>query len=215
MIKHWGPRPSILKYLDSIIPAGARVLEIGPGDTHFARATHFVDRVPRLKPCSTVNVTDEPLPFADKFFDFIYCRHVVEDLYNPFLLLREMNRVGKAGYIETPSPVVELTRGVDGGRAEHRGYIHHRWIVWTAYSTLCLVEKATIVEQMNFHNFTVDLEEDPFLWNTYLLWNDRFSFKHFQHDVDFQLQTNYLQVLDMGLDGAKSSAVKMKTLSGG
>ena len=130
-------------------------------------------------------MTKEPLPFADKSFDFVYCRHVVEDLYNPFLLLKEMDRVGKAGYIETPSPMCELTKGVDGGNdPPHRGYIHHRSFVWVEDAVLYLVEKATAVEHMAFDAARL-LEANPFLWNTYFLWSGKLKFHFLEQSVHF------------------------------
>jgi hypothetical protein len=42
--------------------------------------------------------------------------HMLEDMYNPFPICAEMSRVAKAGYVETPSPVAELCRGVDGDK---------------------------------------------------------------------------------------------------
>jgi ubiquinone/menaquinone biosynthesis C-methylase UbiE len=50
------------------------------------------------------------LPYEDKEFDFVYCRHVLEDLIYPFRVIKEMQRVAKAGYIETPSPMAELKK---------------------------------------------------------------------------------------------------------
>jgi hypothetical protein len=54
----------------------------------------------------------------------------MEDMGNPFLLIKEMERVAKAGYIETPSPIAEMGRGVDGSSPPFRGYHHHRFVVW-------------------------------------------------------------------------------------
>ena len=98
--KHWTPIPAVVNHVSSWIADGARVLEIGPGDHRFPKATYFVDRWPGEN-ITLCNVDREPLPFRDKEFDFIYCRHIVEDLHNPYLLLSEMGRVGRAGWIET------------------------------------------------------------------------------------------------------------------
>src|SRR5882672_7035798 len=133
---HWAPIPAVVDWLTNRLPPEAKVLEIGPGHAPFFRADTFVDFAPwpiqgvapeKLVKC---DIATEPLPFEDKSYDFIYCRHVLEDMWNPFHLSKEMERVGKAGYIETPSPIAELCRGVDGGAPPYRGYHHHRWVVW-------------------------------------------------------------------------------------
>jgi len=199
VIKFYGPRSDILEKLASGIPEGAHVLEIGPGDVPFLRATHFVDRWFGRTNTTVVDVTNKPLPFADKTFDFVYCRHVVEDLFNPFLLLQEMSRVGKSGYIETPSPMAELCRGIDGASPPYRGYVHHRWIVWVDQDgTLCFVEKANCIEHMDIPGYAVVLA-NPAAWNTHYCWRDSITWSHKRHDIDFDLHRNYRQLLDMAV----------------
>jgi Methyltransferase domain len=92
--------PAIIDWLCKRIPAEARVLEIGPGLAPFPRADVFIDfdsaftnGIPTEK-LVRCDLAHEPLPFEDKSFDFIYCRHVLEDMCNPALLLKEMNGVG-------------------------------------------------------------------------------------------------------------------------
>ena len=120
--KWWGPLDGVQNYVADSIPQGARVLEIGPGIAPFRRATHLFDRefywdvLPEgiLRENIYTGDAEGSLPFPDKYFDFVYCRHVVEDLNNPFTLLKEMSRIGKAGYVETPS-VMELRYSTDVG----------------------------------------------------------------------------------------------------
>ena len=220
MEKFWSPRPDVAEYVARGIPQGANVLEIGPGVVPFSRSTQFVDRLARTGlpgPLHRLDVVREPLPFADKGFDFIYCRHVVEDLVYPDLLLSEMARVGRAGYIETPSPIAELTRGVDGPRhgqqTPYRGYIHHRWIVWASGGTLHLLEKANAIEHIDL--FTIEADEDlrrPLAWNTYLLWQDNFSFKRHEHDLDYNLHTGYREELLAAHAAGKRNETKIREL---
>jgi SAM-dependent methyltransferase len=49
----------------------------------------------------------EALPFRDKCFDFVIASHVLEHSANPEIFLRELQRVAKAGYIETPDAFME------------------------------------------------------------------------------------------------------------
>jgi hypothetical protein len=136
----------------------------------------------------------DPLPFADKSFDFVYCRHTVEDMHNPFLLCSEMQRVAKAGYVETPSPISELCRGIDGGSPSWRGYVHHRYFVWENAGVLNFIAKYPMVEYLELE-FDADLlallRAGPKYWNSYFLWRDTLPVKHLQHDVDYTLQKDY------------------------
>jgi hypothetical protein len=69
----------------------------------------------------------EPYPFPDKHFDFAICSHVLEDVRDPILVCAEVSRIAKRGYVETPSRLVEQTRGVESDA--YCGYCHHRWYV--------------------------------------------------------------------------------------
>src|ERR1043166_6850718 len=107
------------------------VVDIGPGYDPWLFATEYVDceEWSQLagKPLHILDVELQKLPYADKQVDFLYCRHTIEDLHNPTLLLSEINRVAKAGYIETPSPLAELSRCTSGNHNTFRGFAHHRW----------------------------------------------------------------------------------------
>ena len=43
------------------------------------------------------------LPFRNKGADFIYCSHILEHVDDPLAACSELQRVAKAGYIETPN----------------------------------------------------------------------------------------------------------------
>jgi hypothetical protein len=210
--KHWAPIESLVRWLANRLPAEAKVLEIGPGFVPFPRATMFVDykdlpNIPADKKIS-IDLAIQKLPFADKSFDFVYCRHVIEDMYNPFLLCSEMERVGKAGYIETPSPIAELGRGVDGESPPFRGYHHHRNIVWVHEGELRLVAKYPIVEYLRFNEDEIasSLREGPRFWNTYYLWQDKINLKHIQNGPDFELTRDYSSILKNATDQSKISS---------
>lgn len=84
-----------------------------PGE-HFRKTSWVIHDV-----CS-----ERPFPFPDKMFDFVVCSHVLEDVRDPLRVCAEMIRVGRAGYIETPSRIGEsvLWNGMVGAA-------HHRWLV--------------------------------------------------------------------------------------
>lgn len=132
----------------------ARVLDVGGWHQPFNLATHVIDLLPyetrrtndaldpeddeRFVADSWViaDVCTPPWPFPDRFFDFALCSNLLEDVRDPLAVCRELNRVAKAGYIETPSrlreifakerwPVMKLLSGC----LPEIGFCHHRWFV--------------------------------------------------------------------------------------
>ena len=221
--KHWHPIAEIGEYLIEtykLAMPGKKVLEIGPGPTPFRVATHFVDMVNFELPGEVhlCDINTSKLPFPDKYFDFVYCRHVVEDIQNPDFACHEISRVSSAGYIETPSPLVELSRWVDAGNAPFRGYMHHRYIVWSTDNTLTLIPKFPVVEYLNFpwnEDKIIELLGDPYNWNSYFLWGNAVSVRMLHPLVDFKLGGNYRDVLygaaEMALANAHQFQNKVTT----
>jgi hypothetical protein len=211
--KFWEPRKDVLDWLTAVIPADARVLDVGPGTNPFERADMFVDwakpgDVPDHK-FRGVDIHRQRLPFEDKTFDFVYCRHVLEDLYNPFLICSEMSRVAKAGYIETPSPLSEVCRGIDGKSLPWRGYHHHRFLVWNRRGVLHFLTKYPIIEYLTFENEAaiVDrLRGGPRYWDTQFLWRDRIDACYLQHEVDFRITENYAEMVLMAMSDCLEAA---------
>ena len=204
--KHTNPFSDTLTILTNLLKGKTKILELGPGSLNkFSLATHSCG-------LETCDFSTDPLPYKDKEFDFIYCRHVVEDLYNPFLLLQEMNRVGKAGYIETPSPLVEMTRGLDGDSNPPnpwRGYHHHHYFVWSHEGVLNFLIKYPIVEYAKTNDSGMEkiLKEYPFAWNTYYLWTDKIKYNHFQHHLDANLnQGKYAALIEKGVQQGNESS---------
>jgi len=182
--KYHGPIQKNLNYIESLIKDGAKVLEIGPGHSPFSKATYFcgwtMEEKGRLPNYKTADASTEKLPYEDKEFDFVYCRHVIEDLWNPVNALKEISRITKAGYIETPSALCEMSKDVDGGtNVPYRGYNHHRYIVWNDRGTLNILPKFPIIEYIKFEEEKLQqLLEDPFNWCT---------FYHFEKDIKYKL----------------------------
>ena len=193
--KYWGPLPDITGSLSALIPEGAKVLEIGPGSVPFFRSTHFVD-ANEGENTVVCNVEHEPLPFEDKFFDFVYCRHIAEDLNYPRNFMLEMSRVGKAGYIETPSPSAEICRGVDGNSPPWRGYHHHHWLVYeNDQGVLSFMKKYPVIEHTVFENeafFESALRHSPYLWNTYFLWEGEIKWQKLDANIVYGQYGNQL-----------------------
>lgn len=100
---------------------GDKVLDIGSGHLPFPLATHLADIAVTdhlhgragtpftyidSKPVYECSV--ESMPFSDKEFDFVYCSHVLEHTTNPEKACQELMRIGKRGYIETPSRAKDI-----------------------------------------------------------------------------------------------------------
>ena len=188
--KHWQPVPQVMQYIcdslsrsQSILTKAQKVLDVGPGLTPFPAATHFVDKyrgdhfVEEL-PDSNFTIHDmtatEASPFSDKFFDFVFCRHMLEDVAEPMRVCREISRIGMAGYCETPSPLAELSRDVDcDSPSIFRGYLHHRYVIWKENDTLVFLPKLPIIELFKIEKIDRDyrpLLADNFNWNSYFFW---------------------------------------------
>ncbi|MBK5333743.1 MAG: methyltransferase domain-containing protein [Ilumatobacteraceae bacterium] len=93
----------------------ALVLDVGSGDKPHWRADvlldHYVgDEYGGQRSGTSAARIDRPLfdadaadmPFADKVFDYAICSHVLEHVERPDLVIAELTRVAKAGYIEVP-----------------------------------------------------------------------------------------------------------------
>jgi SAM-dependent methyltransferase/uncharacterized protein YbaR (Trm112 family) len=105
-----------LRRLHVPVPDDALVLEVGAGGNPYPRSNVLLDgydETPeRLEPNL---VRDRPLvlgfaerlPFKDQSFDFVIASHILEHSPDPENFLRELMRVGKAGYIETPDAFFE------------------------------------------------------------------------------------------------------------
>jgi SAM-dependent methyltransferase len=91
---------------------------------------YFIDRAIAPENWAVQDICDsKPFPYPDKYFDFVIASHILEDVRDPVRVCAELSRIAKAGYVETPSMFVELTRGVDPWGSAYVGYYHHRWLV--------------------------------------------------------------------------------------
>ena len=133
--KHWYPiketHDSLIKFCNN--NNYKNILEVGPGMCKFPLSNKFVGYNEKVDNYVSLDIDEEKLPFIDKEIDFIYSRHTLEDIQNPNFAMSEIIRCCKSGYIETPSPLIEVTKGVDGYNNNnlYSGYLHHRYIIWS------------------------------------------------------------------------------------
>lgn len=136
---------SARKRIAETLPGDAAVLDVGGWGSPLARADWVLDILPhesrglygyddaeraaeRFTRDTWVQrdvCASEPWPFADGMFDFAVCAHTLEDVRDPLRVCEELVRVARAGYVEVPAPVEELTFGIHGPWV---GWTHHRWI---------------------------------------------------------------------------------------
>jgi hypothetical protein len=134
---------SVTRILE-LLGSEARVLDVGGWAKPFRRADAVVDCMPYgtrglygfdgdLAESFTASTwfqrdicARQRWPFADDEFDFVVCSHTLEDVRDPVWVCSEINRVGKAGYIEVPSRLEEQSYGFQGPWV---GWGHHHWLV--------------------------------------------------------------------------------------
>lgn len=98
------------------LPADALVLEVGSGGNPYPRSNVLLDAYEETRERHwaalvhdrpTVLSFGENLPFKDKVFDYVIAAHVLEHSPFPEKFLSELQRVAKAGFIETPDAFME------------------------------------------------------------------------------------------------------------
>jgi SAM-dependent methyltransferase len=105
-----------LRKLQLRIGPNALVLDVGSGSNPHPRADVLLERYESgVHRHGTSAVFDRPavfadacrMPFRDKTFDYVIAFHVLEHVPTPETFLRELSRVAKAGYIETPNAIFD------------------------------------------------------------------------------------------------------------
>lgn len=197
------------EYVDFDIQKGDRVLDIGSGAYPFPLATHLADfyeeetvhRAGKLikdgRPFIKCSIEDTP--FRDKEFDFIYCSHLLEHVENPAKACEEIMRVGRKGYIETP------TRLSDTMFNFTRIKQHHKWFIELLNNTLIFMEfddkklRDTSVNffleqfQSNYKNYFQDLfYNNRDLFSNMLSWQDKFFYYVFDKNGNL-VSTNKIE----------------------
>jgi hypothetical protein len=157
-------------------------LERGPGYVPVSLATKSIGYNEKISDFIELDIDINLLTYENNEIDFVYSRHVLEDIQNPDFALSEIFRVSKSGYIETPSPLIEITKGVDGSPLSDKycGYIHHRYIVWSSiekneiyflpkYSCI-LDHMLNITHDVKSHLYNL-INNYPVYWNNYFIYN--------------------------------------------
>lgn len=182
------------------IKPGSSVLDIGSGHYPFPLATVLVDLYAEKSPhrCEPLLRDHRPLivagieelPFKSKSFDFVYCSHVLEHVEDPIRACEEIMRVGKRGYIETPS----FGKDVLFGWAGETG---HKWFTVSIGNILVFFEyserqkegvRSSAWKELIFAQYSHPLQEafwkNQDVFNSMLTWEDYFKVFVFKRNGD-------------------------------
>lgn len=145
------------------LPDDARILDVGGWAAPFNPARWVIDLMPyesrgALMPegygpgperfgADTWVMADlcshEAWPFEDGYFDFVVCAFTLEDVRDPVRVCQEIDRVGRAGLIEVPSVLDELTwRVPEPSGGPWCGHAHHRWLCFEEAGELVFLAKS-------------------------------------------------------------------------
>jgi SAM-dependent methyltransferase len=176
--RYWYVNPIILSRLINKHINHTPIIDVGGGTmNHFPLATHIIDVDTSKENVYKVDIDFEKLPFDNHIFSFAYCRHTLEDIQNPQFAFQELARVARNGYIETPSPLIEILKHVANDETEESGYCHHRYLVWSEIenNTLYFLPKYGLLEYIQSSDFikrlTFIANQYPVYWNNYYYWD--------------------------------------------
>lgn len=181
------------KYINFNIRQGEKVLDIGSGADPFPLATHLADfykgetthRFRSLKldsrPFIICNI--ESMPLSEKEFDFVYCSHILEHVENPAIACEELMRIGKRGYIETPTKTSDILFNFI------RLPYHHKWHIEVLDNTIIFMEwKDSERKDMGTNFFYMQfqskwknpvqeiMDNNRELFVNMMMWQDRFDY---------------------------------------
>lgn len=191
-----------------------QILDVGGAFASFPYSTHIIDIIDDISHnIFKVDIDFDTFPFKNDEFDFLYCRHTIEDIQNPIHCLNEIFRTCKEGYIETPSPLAEFTENIDGKDINYdgyKGYIHHRYIIWSSIKNnqLHILPKYPIIDKilinpMNKKKINYLLNYYPLYWNNYYLWNksDRKpDIVLYRHGVNMNIVSDYTSLINIAIN---------------
>ncbi len=197
-----------LRRLYCPVDRNALVLEVGSGASPYFRANVLCDAheetqerffAPLVRDRPTILAFVEQLPFKDNSFDFVIASHVLEHSAEPEKFLSEIQRVGKAGYIEVPDAFME--------RLTHYGF--HRLEITDTDGQLVIRKKKHYIQDEEvvglFHNKARSIFPN---------WVSRFPF-HFHVRYFWSRESGGIKYrvlnpeCDASWDGPQSSAVEL------
>ena len=175
------------------VPSSALVLEVGSGGSPYFRANVLIDAYAETRERHwAALITDRPsvlgmgeaLPFRDKSFDFVIASHVLEHSPNPEKFLLELQRVAKAGYIETPDAFMERVNPY----WDHRSEVTVRDEVLEIRKKISWNGDPELVElyESRAKNLIASsvIPGNPFIFHTRFFWTDQIPYRIINPEID-------------------------------
>lgn len=174
--------------IESIVEPEMMVIDIGGGRNPYYRADYVLDirefeekkgyiaygrgKSPEKfskKTWISQNFYDLPWPFDDNYFDFSLCMGTLEDLRDPLPVIKEIQRISKAGYISTPTRAKESCPYIVNRHSKEHGlvgYFHHRWVVEVSENKLVFKAKNPLIyKNKKFQIKDVQQQTLNFFWH--------------------------------------------------
>lgn len=175
------------------VPKSALVLEVGSGGSPYFRANVLIDAytetrerhwAPFIADRPSVLGMGEALPFRDKSFDFVIASHVLEHSSDPESFLRELQRVAKAGYIETPDAFMERINPYWDHRSEVT--VRDGVLVVIKKSSWCPDPKLVELYEVRAKELIAGsvISSNPFIFHTRFYWNDQIPYRVVNPEVN-------------------------------
>jgi uncharacterized protein YbaR (Trm112 family) len=182
-----------LRRLHCPVDKRSLVLEVGSGGNPYFRSNVLLDayQETRERHWATL-VADRPtvlgfvenLPFKDKIFDYVIAAHVFEHSADPEKFISEIQRVGKAGYIEVPHAFMERVNP----------YMDHRLEIYTKDDELVIRKKSAwrqdselveLYEQQAKNVISrISIPKNPFSFHVRYYWTDKIKYTILNPEVD-------------------------------
>tara|TARA_X000001036_G_scaffold157161_1_gene149258 strand:+ start:1603 stop:2247 length:645 start_codon:yes stop_codon:yes gene_type:complete len=165
--KEWLSKNNNLKILD----LGCTHVNYWKEANHFSDIVDYSDYFKKINAPFKKIPPSGRLPFKDKEFDYIILSHVMEHVPNLIEFKKEIERIGKAGYIELPTKLNDnIVFGCDGEIDGHKWWFEFddekQLLLYT--KKVDAIEKFLSVAQVwKFQNYY----EDSFILQFY--WEDK------------------------------------------
>lgn len=180
-----------LRKVNLRISKNALVLDVGSGSNPHPAADVLLEKYIDIKHRYSPLVADRPTvladacktPFSDKAFDFVIAFHVLEHIDKPELFLNELQRIGKAGYIETPNAIFERLHP----------YSVHAIEVMNINDELIINKKSSNAPDKYFSELKTTINDErwnklfyskPELFHVRYFWNDKIKFRIINPEVN-------------------------------